>query len=156
MPLSLNYTKITNWEELCYLHAPDHPDANEDGIIENPFNVAMGLMLMHVGMFNITHANADQFYTRAKVVEACIGAIFTNGDGSPRYITPKDVHDYIGLESNNSRRTPAWFYKHLRDDLMPALKSVYLAYVDDREEEVRERVKATVAADPTLSKLEQQ
>ncbi len=147
--LQLDYTKIANWENVCYLPDPENPGKR----VENRFNVAMGLMLMHTGMQSITYANAWQFYVRSQLVAACLGAPYTNGDGTLRYITPKDVADYIGLRSNCSSRTEAWFYKHLREDLILEPKSAFMRHMDEREREVRARVAETVAADPVLSRL---
>lgn len=118
MTLQLDYQSIENWETVCYL-----PNGQQ-----KPFNVAMGLLLMHTGMQSITYANAEQFYTRARLVGECIGAPFTNGDGTPHYITPEDVHNYIGLKSNCTPRTDAWFYKHLRDNLTAELRQAYSNY----------------------------
>jgi len=112
--LNLNYTKIANWEDVCLI--TDLVDPRKK--VENPWNFAMGLYMMHTGVQRITHKNAAEFYMRAKLIEACFGSLFTNGDGTPRLLTTDDVAKYIGLSSNVSVYTAAQFFSHLRKDVV--------------------------------------
>jgi hypothetical protein len=100
MSLNLNYTGIANWEDVCLI---DDPTIGRK--VEHPFNFTMGILLMHTGINTITRQNASEFYMRAKLIEACCGALFTNADGTPRYLDTEDVANYIGLSSNVSSAT---------------------------------------------------
>jgi hypothetical protein len=115
--LQLGYNKIANWENVCLV--TDLVDPSKK--VENPFNFTMGLFLMHTGTTRITRKGASEFYLRAKLVEACYGALFTNGDGTPRYLTTDDVIAYIGLSSNVSSWSQPQFFTHLRKDVISNL-----------------------------------
>ena len=131
MPLTLDYRKILNWETLCYVGDPDSGKR-----VEHPFNFAMGLVLMQTGFNSITHKNAERIYERTKLFEVCCGPFYNNGDGTPRYITPEDVRNYVGLGSNCTVRSDAWFYKRLREELAPDLRRTYRSYAERQEENV--------------------
>lgn len=127
--LNLNYLKIHNWEDVCLV-----TDPKSGKQLENPFNFTMGIFMMHTGIQTITRANAPEFYMRAKLIEACFGSLFTNGDGTPRLLTTDDVAKYIGLSSNVSRWTTAQFFSHLRKDVVRNL-SEHMATVLKQEEQ---------------------
>jgi hypothetical protein len=114
MPLQLDYRNIANWEDVCLVDDPERPGKR----LEHPWNFTMGVFLMHTGIQSITRDNAAEFYMRAKLIEVCFGSLFTNGDGTPRYLTTEDVVNYIGLSSNVSKYTTAQFFSHLRQDVI--------------------------------------
>jgi hypothetical protein len=114
MPLQLDYLKIANWQDVCLVDDPERPGKK----MEHPWNLSMGIFLMHTGIRTITRANAAEFYMRAKLIEACFGSLFTRGDGTPRHLTTDDVQAYIGLSSNVSSYTTAQFFSHLRKDVI--------------------------------------
>jgi hypothetical protein len=84
MSLNLNYTGIANWEDVCLI---DDPTIGRK--VEHPFNFTMGILLMHTGINTITRQNASEFYMRAKLIEACCGALFTNA--LPATWTPRTL-----------------------------------------------------------------
>jgi hypothetical protein len=147
--LNLNYTKIVNWQDVCLVDDPKRPGTK----LEHPFNFTMGIFLMHTGIQTITRANAAEFYMRAKLIEACFGSLFTNGDGTPRHLTTDDVAKYIGLSSNVSRWTTAQFFSHLRKDVVRNLSEHMESVLKTRDSVVKAKIMATVAGDPELSKL---
>lgn len=130
MPLQLDYLKIANWQDVCLV---DDPKSGKR--VEHPWNFTMGIFLMHTGIQTITRKNAAEFYMRAKLIEACFGSLFTNGDGTPRYITTDDVKAYIGLSSNVSTYSSAQFFAHLRKDVIRNLTQTmeYALRQDERE-----------------------
>jgi hypothetical protein len=148
MSLNLNYTGIANWEDVCLI---DDPTIGRK--VEHPFNFTMGILLMHTGINTITRQNASEFYMRAKLIEACCGALFTNADGTPRYLDTEDVANYIGLSSNVSSYTTAQFFSHLRKDVIRRSEETMEYKLKERDKAVRERVLATVEADSELRKL---
>lgn len=148
--LTLDYSKIANWQDVCLVI-----DLASGKKVEHPFNFTMGVFMMHTGIQTLTHKNASEFYMRAKLIEVCCGSLFTNGDGTPRYLTTDDVYRYIGLASNVSQYTEAQFFAHLRKDVTRSLKQAMEYTLRSHEREVRERVLATVEADPELRKLTQ-
>jgi hypothetical protein len=111
--LNLYYEDIANWQDICTVDDPDRPGKKRD----HPWNLAMGMFMMHTGINRLTRKNAAEFYMRAKLCEACFGNLFTNGDGTPRYLTTDDVTKYIGLSSNVSAYTPSQFFSHLRKNV---------------------------------------
>jgi Mor family transcriptional regulator len=119
--LNLYYENIANWRDTCLVDDPERPGEKR----ESPFNLAMGIFMMHTGIQKLTEANAEDFYMRAKLVEACVGSMFTYGDGTHYYLTPEDVHKYIGLASNVSAYTDAQFFSHLRKDVAHELRRTY-------------------------------
>ena len=112
--LHLNYLKIANWEDVCLVDDPECPGKR----VEHPWNLTMGIFMMHTGINTITRKNAAEFYMRAKLIEACFGSLFTNGDGTPRHLTTDDVAKYIGLSSNVSAYSKAQFFGHLRKNVI--------------------------------------
>jgi hypothetical protein len=148
MSLNLTYTGIANWEDVCLI---DDPTIGRK--VEHPFNFTMGILLMHTGINTITRQNASEFYMRAKLVEACCGALFTNADGTPRYLATEDVANYIGLASNVSSYTQPQFFSHLRKNVVRSLRETMEYTLKERDRAVRERVLATVEADSELRKL---
>jgi hypothetical protein len=148
MSLQLDYTKIANWEDVCLVNDPESGKR-----VEHPWNFTMGIFLIHTGIQTITEANAAEFYMRAKLIEVNFGALFTNGDGSPRHLTPDDVIAYIGLSSNVSPYSEAQFFAHLRKDVIHNLRQTMKYALRQRDEAIKARVLATAEADPELRKL---
>src|SRR4051794_6357189 len=149
MPLTLDYRKIANWQDVCLVDDPSRPGHQ----IEHPWNFTMGVFLMHTGIQSITRKNASEFYMRAKLVEVCFGSLFTNGDGTPRHLTTEDVANYIGLSSNVSTYTQAQFFSHLRKDLIGNLHKTMDYTLRERDEAVKQRILDGIKGDPELGKL---
>lgn len=145
--LNLSYKKIANWEDVCL-----YTDTSGRKV-EHPFNLTMGILMLHTGIQSLTRKNAAEFYMRAKLVEACCGALFTNGDGTPRYLTTDDVAKYIGLSSNVSTYTQAQFFSHLRKDVIRGLNEQMEYALREQDKAVKARVMATAKADAELSRL---
>jgi hypothetical protein len=146
MPLQLDYSKIDNWRDICLVDTPD-------GKQENPFNFTMGIFMMHTGIQTITRKNASEFYMRAKLIEVSFGSLFTNGDGTPRYITTEDVANYIGISSNVSSYSASQFFSHLRKDVVRNLTETMDYELRSREAAVKQRVMDAVRQDPELGPL---
>jgi hypothetical protein len=146
--LVLDYKKIANWEDVCLV---DDPSSGRK--VEHPFNLSMGIFLMHTGIQSLTRKNAAEFYMRAKLIEACSGALFTNGDGTPRYLTTDDVAKYIGLSSNVSSYTDAQFFSHLRKDVIRSLRQTMEYTLREQDKAVKARIMATAKGDTELSRL---
>jgi hypothetical protein len=147
--LQLDYTKMNNWQDIVLVDDPERPGRK----LEHPWNLTMGIFMMHTGIQSITRKNAGEFYMRAKLIEACFGSLFTNGDGTPRHITTDDVANYIGLSSNVSSYTSGQFFSHLRKDVIRNLTETMESALRNQDAEVKARVMATVQADPELRKL---
>jgi hypothetical protein len=129
--LNLYYTKIKDWEAICTVPNPDRPGKKMD----HPFNLAMGMFLMHTGTTRITRQGAAEFYMRAKLVEACFGSLFTNGDGTPYHLTTEDVAKYIGLSSNVSSWSQPQFFTHLRKNVIRNLTETMESALRQAEQE---------------------
>lgn len=127
--LQLDYHNIANWESVVLVDDPERPGKR----LEHPWNLTMGIFLMHTGIRSITRANAAEFYMRAKLIEVCFGALFTNGDGTSRHITTEDVANYIGLSSNVSSYSRAQFFSHLRKDVIRNLTETMEYALRDRD-----------------------
>jgi hypothetical protein len=113
----------------------------------------MGIFMMHTGIQSITRKNASEFYMRAKLIEVCFGSLFTNGDGTSRYITTEDVANYIGLSSNVSSYSAGQFFSHLRKDVVRNLTETMDYELRSREAAVKQRVMDAVRQDPELGPL---
>jgi hypothetical protein len=147
--LELSYKGIANWEDVCLI-----TDPVSGRRFEHPWNFTMGVYLMHTKMSGIKHDNAAEFYKRAKLIEACTGALFTNSDGTPRYLIPDDVIKYIGLASNVSQESEAAFFKHLRANVTRNLVQTMKYALEAHDKAIKARVQEVIAADPELSRID--
>jgi hypothetical protein len=135
VPLTVNYKDIPFWQDKFLLDDPDNPGRK----VESPWVFVIGMFSLHVGIGKITRDNAAEFYARCKLVEACTGALMTSPDGDVP-VTPDVVERFIGVTTNASPYTPAAFYRHLRDDLMPSLTYRYSQAIAALESERKEAV----------------
>jgi uncharacterized protein YuzB (UPF0349 family) len=101
--------------------------------VENPWNFTMGVFMMHSGISRLTRDNAAEFYMRAKLVETCVGNLYTRGDGTLRYLEADDVLKYIGLSSNVASYTEAQFFAHLRQDVVRSLRQTMTYYLREQD-----------------------
>lgn len=88
MALTYRLTEIANWQELRL-------EVKGNWVKTQ----AIIYMTMFVGMGQITEANADEFYRRARIVEAVTGFLYATDQG-PQPITREDVQRYVGLKTN--------------------------------------------------------
>lgn len=103
MSLDYELQEVFNYKELL----------NDDG---SPVGLAetMIFMTMFVGIGRITRENALEFYQRVHYYEKQRGSLRTQ-NGNDLYITPQEVHRFIGLRTNASAETPTQFKKRLWD-----------------------------------------
>src|SRR3954469_5495495 len=122
MPLTLDWRDVKNYETVCEMDNPDNPGHRTS----TPLVYVMGVLMMHTGISHITEGNAEDFYARAHLVEACFGGGLLQGPGGKQVgITPQDVYAHIGLKANVSRYTEAQFYSHMRKDVVHELRDHY-------------------------------
>lgn len=69
---------------------------------------AVCVMAVHTGMPEITEENAAEFYLRASVIEALIGAFRSSDSGDVRF-TLEEVRAFAGLKTNVSPYTRRQF-----------------------------------------------
>lgn len=130
MSLDFDVSKIDGHESLW----------TADGKDLLPVTKALVFATMSVGLYEITEANALQFWTRLSMVERVFGPYLhlhdpEVGDTVPRPLTAEDVHAHIGLRTNAFPNVTdaAWSTRLLK------------SYADDRRREwEREQQTATV------------
>ena len=119
------------WENLkdpsiCIVDDPDNPGHTKTATL----TFTIGILMMHTGTGEITEKNADEFYVRAHLIEACFdGGLMRNHKGEVVGISPADVYAHIGLKSNVSTYTETQFYSHLRKNVVRELRQHYRYYV---------------------------
>ena len=73
-----------------------------------PITNALIMGTMSVGMRSIDETNWKEFYTRVHIIESIHGHWLLK-EGKPRLITPQDVYDHIGLNTNATHISNAKF-----------------------------------------------
>lgn len=123
MPMTLSWKKVKDYENVCEI-----PHESGEGKGTSVITYTLGILMPHVGYGSITEANAEEFYVRTKLVEACFGGgLMQDGKGKLVGMTPENIYSHIGLESNwgNQYVSEASFFKHLRNDVMRELHEHY-------------------------------
>ena len=98
-----------DWSSIDKERYPDREDEFGDTQL-NAVTFSLAFASMAVGISKITEKNAGEFYTRLAMIERLHGAGLSNKDG-PRFITPAEIHDHIGLRTNASTLSSAAFAK---------------------------------------------
>lgn len=98
MALTADYTGVRDWNTI----------RGNEAVTRD----TLALMTMAVGMYEITEANARDFYARVSFWEKVNGAQRYD-DGTPVYLTPEDILRFIGLRTNASPMTEAKYRNHV-------------------------------------------
>jgi hypothetical protein len=85
MSLSYDFTRVRDYDNVC-LNAEDK--------ISN-LTYALIISTVSIGMNEITHQNAAQFYARIRTLERLTGPLLKDGT-----IKPVDIHAHIRLKTN--------------------------------------------------------
>lgn len=96
--MSLDYTliKINNYKEICYIN-----DGEKD--VLNPVTHSLIFAMIPIGTGAITEDNCAEFYGRLQMLERANGHYLirpTDWEGKDKFITPEEVFQHIGLETN--------------------------------------------------------
>ena len=128
MALNWQIHTINNYKDTCwipvdpkdiekqeYMHSTTFHDEkkNEAGVL-NPVTNALIWATMTVGFWEITRKNWKEFYWRIQFYEKTRGAMlnaYKDGKPSEKYMTPKEIHDHIGLSTNAEQLTKLQFIK---------------------------------------------
>lgn len=108
MSLNWDFTGVPNHEEI-------------DPVVKE--HMIFGCL--HVGMNDITEANAEEFFARINLVETLHGALRRDGDFKFVFTTPEEVQRCIGLRTNVSNETWAKWRNRLVADFMRAARTTY-------------------------------
>lgn len=112
MALVAEYNQIKGFKSLCYQKAGD-------GYRLKPITQTLVFATMYIHMDSITKENWKDFYRRIAAWEKVFGPSSSVPDRRRKsrwreqYITPKDVHNHIGLTVNVMPKSDAYFYKRL-------------------------------------------
>ena len=131
MSINADYTGIKDYKTVCWIEDED------GGTRLNPATYALVVPFsMHVGMYEITEKNADEWFARIRLVEACFGGGLLAKDGKSVGLTVEDIYAHIGLRMTGTMSyTRAQFMRHLSNELMPELSRQYKAVVKTIEDE---------------------
>lgn len=123
MSIEADYTGIKDYKTVCWIEDED------GGTRLNPVTYALVVPFsMHIGMHEITEKNADEWFARIRLVEACYDGGLLTKDGKTVGLTVEDIHAHIGLRMTGTMSyTRAQFMRHLSKDLMPELSRQYRA-----------------------------
>ena len=120
MPLTYDFTKIENWEQVCQRKLKEGDegfDPKKDLYRNTPLAEAMIWMTIFIGMREITEKNWEQFFWRTRLLEVTTGA-YRYSDEGDHYFTKDEIKSMIGLSTNASEMTKAEFYKNKIKDLI--------------------------------------
>jgi hypothetical protein len=67
-----------------------------------------------VGMSGITEKNKVKFFERISIYQRMCGPAIKFAGGVQVYVTMEDIERYVGLSTNVSNETDAWFFKNVR------------------------------------------
>jgi len=130
MPLTYDFTKIKNYEEICtrkLVEGDEGFNPKEDLYRTSDLAESLIWMCLFIGMREITEKNWEQFYNRTTILEATTGAYRNYGkydeNGNrigqePKYFTKDEIKSMIGLTTNATEMTKAEFYKNKIKDLI--------------------------------------
>ena len=123
MPLTYDFTKIENYEEICtrkLVEGDEGFNPKEDLYRTQPLAEALVWMTIFIGMREITEKNWEQFYWRTRLLEVTSGAYryYDGKEGTEQYFTKDEIKSMIGLSTNASEMTKAEFYKNKIKDLI--------------------------------------
>lgn len=145
MSLNFDLTKIENHKELCWLPSSKEAMANDmwndfrvdpetdEVTMMNPVTKAIVFRTMAVGMGTITFVNMEEFYARNVMFERIFDSslVFMNDENLG--ITPKNVHDHVGLSTNVSHETWAKWRNRImdraRDEVLHEYKKWYSSHL---------------------------
>jgi hypothetical protein len=172
MSLNWNLEQIRNYETVCWIRNEETGERER----MNPVTEALIFNSMAIGIGRITADNAAEVYARTSILEGINGALL-HKRGEPVMITFDDISAHVGLWCNvsfESRKEWAmrWFVGHgdylirygekrkSRDEI-DAIEdrkdSVDVSRTEDLARQYRRHIKqkvlATVEADPELRKL---
>lgn len=132
MPMTLRWTDVKDYENVCEI-----PHESGQGKATHLKTYTLGILMAHVGFGSITEKNAEEFYARTKIVEACFGGgLMQDSKGNLVGMTAEDIHAHIGLVSNWGDQYPstASFFRHIREHVMHELRRHYQATTSKRDE----------------------
>tara|TARA_R110002153_G_scaffold23856_3_gene76656 strand:- start:2304 stop:2696 length:393 start_codon:yes stop_codon:yes gene_type:complete len=130
MPLTYNFTKIENYEQICtrkLVEGDKGFNPKEDLFRTTPLAESLVWMSMFIGMREITEKNWEQFYWRTRLLEVTTGAYRQMGTyddddkiiaREEQFFTKEEIKSMIGLSTNASEMTKAEFYKNKIKDLI--------------------------------------
>lgn len=118
MSLNWKIDKIKDYKTKCWIKYS--PGGKEQ---LNPVTEVLIWACMAVDLTGITEQNCIEFYTRLSVYEDTFGAFLHSVEGEgdkpvKQPITLQDVRDHIGLSTNVSNKSRAFFKKKVADRLM--------------------------------------
>lgn len=93
---------------------------NTKDITDDEWNVLQSVIFtsMYVDMGSITESNWEDFYARTYAWERTAGSALCRFEGDkkiPVYLTPEDIHKWIGLSTNVITTTEAKFKSKIAD-----------------------------------------
>lgn len=102
-----------------YIHSTTYhnEEKNEAGVL-NPVTNQLIWGTMIIGMGQITKKNWEEFYWRIHFYEKTLGTFLNHYvDDKPTsyYITPKDIHNHIGMSTNADTITKAKYIRKVAD-----------------------------------------
>lgn len=115
MPLIAQYTKIKNFEEVCF-HRSFDPDNPQQHHLE-PATSTLVFLSMVVGLDEITEENCAEWLLRFRIYEDLFGAQtevpLAKGGRRRRRITLTDIRRHIGLTVNVNPVSRAKWRAHI-------------------------------------------
>ena len=121
MPLECDYKGIANYQKLCWRTCKEKGKDGAPLYEVAPTTYVIGIMMMVIGLSNITPANWGEVWWRLRCYEAVAGAMRhrTSKRGKDVYLTSADVQKHIGLKTNAG-------FRHTRSSFVKMLSKVAL------------------------------
>jgi hypothetical protein len=108
--LECNYSKIKDYEKVCRKPSGKKDERGEELFDLNPTTHVISIMMMVIGMSEISQKNWREVWWRLQRYEAVSGALRTKegkkGQNVGVYLTEADVSKHIGMTTNVGPQKP--------------------------------------------------
>lgn len=135
MPLTWDVSTIKN-QDFLTTHPADRAKRAADPSAKvrwNPITETLVWHSMICGFGRIAESNWQEVYQRIHFYEQAVGALVAHHETGPRYITPQDVFDHIGLRTNASTLTKAKFASKVMAQANDEASARIRAFLKERE-----------------------